>query len=119
MEFLNDNHKERFEKLMLKGNISKTDKERYIGMYVISGDEYLFDKIEDLYNFDDRCYIVDFVEDKLKFKRDLSTSEKAIMTFAFDIFTGENNIGINDLFSVLDIQNRQLILNAIKYRYIR
>lgn len=124
MEFINAKHKERFEEIMRRGDISPNDKERSIGMYVISGNEYLYKQIEDLYDFQERWFKVDLVEDengntKIKFESDyLSSSEKAMMTFVFDVYSGRNNIGINELFSSLDIQNRQLILNAMKYRYI-
>ncbi|HFF9318011.1 TPA: DUF6075 family protein [Clostridium perfringens] len=123
MNFLNKEHEERFNELIKRGKgIYLSDIERIVSMYIMSGNEDLYSKSKELYNFSKGEFIFDLEEDergnfKVQWKRPLSSSEKKLMLLSFDMFSGNNNVGIDELFSVLDRNNKELALRAIAMRY--
>lgn len=121
MKFINKEHEERFNYLIGRG-ISETDIERVPGMFIMSGNKELFDKANELFDFEKSRYRVEYKEGedgirKIHFERPLSSSEKRLMILAFDMYSGSNNIGVDELFSCLDRRNRELALRAIAMRY--
>ena len=123
MNFINKEHEERFNNLVGRGRgVSINDIERVPGMYIMSANEDLFHKVDSLYNFDKGRFRIDIVEDeqgnlKPKFRIPLSSSEKKMMLLAFDMYSGNDSLGINELFSSLDSSNREIVLSAIMMRY--
>lgn len=123
MKFLSKEHEERFNELMKRGRgVSSSDIERIIPMYIMSGNNDLYSKSKELYDFAKGEFIFDLKEDengnfKIQWKRPLSSSETKLITLAFDLFGGNNNVSVFELFNVLDRRNTELVLNAIKYRF--
>ena len=121
MKFMSEKHQERFEMLMKKGNIRDWDKERYIPMYIFSGNDDLFRKVDDLFDFKKGIFKlhseVNENGETERYFRPLSTSEKNLTWLAFDIFSGESNISVYRLFNSLDSNNRRLALLAIEQAF--
>lgn len=123
MNFISAEHKGRFEDLMSRGRgISINDIERVAPMYLMSANVDLFYKANDLYDFAKGEFIVDVIVDnegnlKAKFKESLSSSERRMMLLAFDMYSGNDNVSVNELFSCLDSNNREIVLRAIAMRY--
>lgn len=122
MKWLNDKHEMRFEKLSkCEYGYWSDDVEKNVAMYIMSGNEGLYNKSNELYNFAKDEFIFDLEEDgdgyRIKWRSPLSSSERKLITLAFDLFSGNDNVGIMELFSSLDSENRELALNAIIYRF--
>lgn len=122
MKFLNVEHEKRFEELCKRGRcIAQSDVENKVVMFIIAGNKDLYDKSNELYDFNRQEFIFDLKEEDGKFKivwrRPLSSSETKLITLAFDLFSFNNNVGVVELFNVLDSRNRDLALKAIEYRF--
>lgn len=122
MNFINEKHEERFKELTK--NIGLTDRERRVAMYILSGNSDLYSNVSSIYDFKDGYFKMDLDEDEkgntvIKWKIPFSSSEKALVTLAFDLFSGNSTIGVYDVFRSLDIQNRELALSALRYAFIR
>ena len=123
MRFLNEEHEKRYNELIEKGEISQGDEERKIVMFVFAGNEALYKKAEELYDFKDGYFKFDLDYDEkgnkiIKWLVPLSSSERVLATLAFDIFSANNNVGVHELFRVLDSCNTRLALNAIAEAYL-
>lgn len=126
MNFLNEKHKERFQELMRRGDISINDMERVPGMYILSGTDDLFRKANDIYDFEKGWFKVDIkcceecnsreVEWE---KASLSSSQEKLATLAFDIYSARSHVGVCELFRILDQDNVKLAMNAISMKYLR
>lgn len=121
MEFLNKEHKEKYEELIKRGNI-KGDIEREIVMYIIAGGSDLYTKADKLYDFKENRFIFDIEEneegkEEIIWKASLSSSQERLMLLALSLFGGRNHVGVVELFRVLDSNNKRLALNAISMRY--
>lgn len=121
MEFLNEQHKERFEELMKRGKISNKDIERTVPMYIISGNQDLYSRICKMYDFKENQFIFDFKEEDdekyIAWNASLSSSQEKLMLLAFSLFSGRSHVGVVELFRSLDSTNKELAMNAIKYFY--
>ena len=123
MKFMNEKHEERYNDLMKRGKgVRPEDWERIPVMYVLSGNEDLYDKANDLYDFKTGYFKVEYVEDekgnnKVTWGIPLSSSERVMTTLAFDIFAGEYNVSVHELFRVLDSNNTRLALRTIELAY--
>lgn len=122
MNFINERHEKRFNELTK--NIGLTDRERRVAMYILSGNSDLYNNVDSIYDFEDGYFKMDLAEDEkgntiIKWKIPFSSSEKALVTLAFDLFSGNSTIGVYDVFRSLDIQNRELALSALRYAFIR
>ena len=123
MDFLCIEHKKRFEDLknrVKKFNVS--DREENVVLFIIAGNQDLYNKAEKLYNFQEREFFIDVLSDekgnfKIEWKIPLSSSEKNLITLAFDLYSANNNIYVYNLFSTLDTNNFELALRAITYRF--
>ena len=123
MKFIDNEHEKRFEELKNRNkNFSINDIERASALYIISANEELFCKSKELYDFEKEEFIFDLEKDekgnyKIKWKTPLSSSEKNLITLAFDLFSSNNNIGVMQLFNTLDKNNIEIALRAIAYRF--
>lgn len=121
MEFLDKEHEERYSILLERADI-KGDIERESAMYIISGNRDLFLKSNKMYDFRNDNFIFNFQADengtvKILWKASLSRAEEKLMLLAFSLYSGRNYVGVVDLFSVLDKNNKRLAINAINRAY--
>lgn len=121
MNFLNAEHKERYDELVRRGRISG-DIEREVVMYVISGNSDLYSRINKLYDFKKNQFIFEFEEnedgqEEVCWKASLSSSQEKLMLLALSLYSGRNYVGVVELFRVLDKNNKALALNAISIMY--
>lgn len=120
MEFINNKHEKRFEKLIERANIGSSDIERYSLFYLIAGNEDLYNQVDKIYNFNKR-QLQDRNEDEegnLYFPcLMLCSSSKRILNLAIQLYNDTNNQKVSDTFSGLDMNNFLLCINAITYRF--
>lgn len=123
MNFISIEHKERFEILKRRGRcFDDSSIEKWVVLFIIAGNKELYDKVNELYDFNKEEFIFDIVKDdrenfNIKWKTPLSSSEKNLITLAFDLYSANNNICIYELFAPLDSNNLKLALESIKYRF--
>ncbi|WP_195245632.1 DUF6075 family protein [Clostridium celatum] len=124
MKFMSQEHEQRYEELMKRGRgVRPEDCERIPVMYILSGNKDLYYKADDLYDFKKGYFKLNRVEDergntRVKWLVPLSSSERVMTTLAFDIFSGEDNVGVHELFRVLDRYNTRLALRTIELAYM-
>lgn len=119
--FINEEHKEKYEELIRRGNIGN-DIERAVAMFVISGGRGLYSKADKLYDFKKNEFIFDIKENEdgekeIWWKASLSSSQEKLMLLAFSLYCGRDNVGVVELFRALDDNNIRVALNAISLRY--
>lgn len=126
MNFIGTKHEERFKQLMKRGKgVALGDMSRIPVMYILSGNENLYRKAEKIYDFSKGYFKLkskyicgECRRQEIEWEASMSSSEERLTTLAFDIFSGSSNVGICELFRVLDRSNTQLALHAISLAYV-
>ena len=121
MSFVNAEHKERYEELLRRGRIDR-DVERCVVMYIVSGNDDLYSKVNELYDFKKNQILFDLKEsengeEEILWKAYLSSSQEKLMLLALSLYSGRNHVGVVELFRTLDSNNKKLALNAISMRF--
>lgn len=110
-------HLERFQSMM--GNIAPDDKERSALFFIIAGVDGLFNRREEIYNFNKRQLNLNFNGDGDVIDNDLflSSSEAGLLKLGIQLYNTNGTATFHDVFRSLDIQNTNLAINAIRIRY--
>lgn len=111
--FLDEQHEERFSKLVIEDDLEVQDLERHALFYIISGNQELYAN---------RYSIYDFQKHMLRDRRlinKLSSSGRQLVKLGINLYNdyAQKNVNVCSLFSILDEQNRQIALNAICLRF--
>lgn len=116
MIFLDNIHKNNYAKLMSLARINSNDIEREALFYIISGNDDLFKKCKYIYNFEENCIISNVLTSN---KVDLTTSSKALIRLAFNLYNGfkDNNTDPLNLFYSLDYSNYRIASYAMNIRF--
>lgn len=108
--FRDDQHKARFQAMWRKAARPAEDLEWRSALYVLAAieKEGLSDCVQDGYiDFDALYQLAD----------GWSTSEKALCRLANELYNGHGNLAISELFSNLDQENKDVVLEALRLRY--
>ncbi len=109
------NFKERYDKLIEKDGTGKGDNEREALFYILAGNTDLYSKAEYIYNFKERIITPECLEGETI---DLCSSSRKLVKLAYNLFNSFP-ADVIDTFYVLDEDNFNLALNAIKLRFNR
>ena len=121
IKFINDEHKERFNKCIEHDRTYEYDFERKSLFYILSGNDDLYIRIEDIYDFEDRNINLDFILNK---SHELSSAARKMLSLGLNLY---NNFKYRDfdlsdystleLFSGLDKYNFELCIRALRIRF--
>ena len=118
MKFLNSEHLENFKTLLKEDNTHPRDCERQSLFYIISGNEDLFQKRKQLYNFKDNCVRLNCLTER---SVDLSSSAEALVRLGFNLYNNYEDKYTNplEIFYNLDADNYSLAMESINIRFNR
>jgi len=111
--FLFPDHEEQYQKLIQRDGTNPSDVERKAMFYIFAGNQDLLNKVEILYDFEERM-----IRPECFRSIDLSTSAKDLVELAFNLYNNYYCGTVVEMFSYLDQQNRRLAIEAIKMRFI-
>jgi len=111
INFLNDEHKRRFEVLTAAGQVSVRDIERVAMFYIWAGNVDLYRKSAALYDFDERLIRNDWDE-----RADFSSGAQGLVCLSFNLYNGYP-ANVYNIFGCLDTENRKLAIRAISIRF--
>lgn len=127
MEFIDEDHEEKFNALMKNDNARDTDAERKALFYIISGNEELYFQRDKIYNFKShQIGLENYIEGKIM----LSGGTNRMLYLGYHLYNGFNferidenkkdyDLSINDIFSGLDINGYKVCTNALHIRFGR
>ena len=107
------NFEERYNKLIEKDGTSEGDTERKTLFYILAGNTDLYAKADHIYNFKERLITPECLEGETI---DLCSSSRKLVKLAYNLFNSFP-ADVIDTFYVLDEDNFNLALNAIKLRF--
>lgn len=115
--FLNMNQEERFNELVLRDGTSLKDVERRALFFIFAGNEDLFNKVNNFYDFEENSIRLEGFEEV-----DLTGSARGLVELAFNLYNDYEHLekpmqSIVYLFGGLDDKNFELALQAIKIRF--
>lgn len=111
MRFVDQNHKNKFFKLIKEGHVLQYDVERQSLFYILSANQELWDHIHDIYDFEEH----DIKSDALD-KLSLSSPARSMLKLGYKLFNGackEYN-DVSHVFSKLDIENFEVCMYAVR-----
>ena len=112
---MNQEHKEKFAKLLHKDHTNLADNERRALFYIISGNEDLFSMVNYLYDFEEHCINLEVLEEG---PVSFSSSTKSLILLGFNLFNSSNSADVSECLSVLDEENLNLAIEAVKVRFL-
>ncbi|WP_415465241.1 DUF6075 family protein [Clostridium saccharoperbutylacetonicum] len=127
IEFIDEDHKEKFNELMKNDNARDTDVERKALFYIVSGNEELYFQRDKIYNFKShQIELGNYIEGKIM----LSGGTNRMLYLAYHLYNGFNferidenkkdyELSINDIFSGIDIKGYKVCINALNIRFGR
>lgn len=116
MQFLNNQHKKRFIKLIKADGIHHNDVERKSLFYIIAGNDDLYQKRNHIYDFNNNWINIECLDSKCI---DFSTSSKALIRLGFNLYNGytdEYTSPLELLYS-LDAENYYLAVSGCDIRF--
>ena len=116
MSFLNEIHKQNFEKLSKQIKLNVMDGERSALMYIISGNTDLYNKRNSIYNFDEN--VLKFTTFR-KCSNDFCSSSKSLIRLGANLYNGYSDKYTNplNLLMNLNYDNCNLAINALYLRF--
>lgn len=111
LEFMDQQHKDNFNRLMTEAKVSSGDMDRVAMFYVIAGNTDLMNKVRALYDFKNKEIYLDWAE-----RADFSGGARRLVALAFNLFNGYETNPYNT-FGILDCENRELAHRAIRVRF--
>lgn len=113
--FLNSKHKKRFINMIKIDNMSVSDIERASLFYIISGNDYLYDKRKYVYNYDDHSINLDFKDSDVEF----SSGIHSLIKLGFNLYNGwaDEDTTPFKLLANLDYDNLNLARYALMVRF--
>ncbi len=113
IHFFDNEHADRCESLIQRDNTAYKDQERNAMFYIIAGNE-------ELYRLQDNIY--DFAEHSIKpevLETPFCSSTLALIRASFSLYNGDYfKADIAESFYSLDKENSQLLIEALKIRYL-
>ena len=100
--------------LIKRDRTPSKDIERRAMFYIFAGNKDLFDKVDSLYNFEERHIIPECLEGSIS----LSAVETSLISLAFNLYNGYP-ADVKDVLYPLDGENFDLALNAMAVRFSR
>lgn len=110
--FLFPEHQERFEQFIQQDGTHPKDRERQALFYIFAGYRDLGDRIDHFYDFEGRM-----IRPEGFGEVDLTSSSRALVELAFNLYNNYECGTVVDLFASLDERNRRLAVEAIKIRF--
>lgn len=107
--------KEIFQFLSKRGKVHPDDKERNALFLIVSRNKDLFDKVNHIYDFQENVILPDCIDSD---DVDFSSSSRALLKLGFNLYNGYP-ADIHEVFSLLDEDQTDTALEAIRYRYSR
>ena len=121
IKFLNNEHKERFNKCIEQDGTYEYDFERKSLFYILSGNDDLYRRIEDIYDFDDRSINLDVILNK---SHELSSAARKMLSLGLNLYNNFKYKDFNssdystlELFAGLDEFNFELCIRALRIRF--
>jgi hypothetical protein len=116
MSFLNETHRQNFEKLSKQVALEVMDGERSALMYIISGNTELFNKRASIYDFDEN--ILKFTTFR-KSPNDFCSSSRSLIRLGANLYNGYSDKYTNplNLLMNLNYDNCNLAINALYLRF--
>ena len=121
IKFLNNEHKERFNKCIEQDGTYEYDFERKSLFYILTGNDDLYRRIEDIYDFYDKSINLDFI---LKKGHELSSACRKMLSLGLNLYNNFKYIDFDlsdystlELFSGLDKYNFELCIRALRIRF--
>lgn len=117
--FLNDDQEKNFNELISQDKTNEKDVERKALFYIFAGNEDLYNKVNNFYDFEENSIRLEGFEEV-----DLTSSSRSLVELAFNLYNNYSHLdkemkSVLDLFGDLDIENFELALQAIRVRFNR
>ena len=106
-------HEQRLQELLAKDKTHPKDMERKAMFYILSGNDDLYSKVHHIYDFQENSIKSECLESD---NVDLSSSARRLINLAFNLYNGLP-ADVSDTFYLLDEDNSQLAIEAIKLRF--
>src|SRR5699024_11151407 len=103
---------ERLIELLKKDKINDNDNERKAMFTIFAGNDELYSKIDDLYDFEERGININAFEEV-----DLSSGTYQLVKLAFNLYVCQNEANVAEVFRSLDSENYKLAKKAIDVRF--
>ena len=115
--FLNEEHENKYNRLKNKCNCNHSEVNAL--MYIIAGNEVLYNKSNCIYNFDENMLNINFNSEG---EPDLSglylsSSARALLNLGIQMYNGSSSQNVFETFCYLDEDNSKLAINCIKMRF--
>ena len=107
------NFEERYKELIERDGMNQGDTERKSLFYILAGNTDLFMKVNYIYDFKERAITPECLDSD---EVDFCSSSRKLVALAYNLFNGFP-ADVIDTFYVLDEDNFNLALNAIKIRF--
>lgn len=107
-------HEDRFNELVKRDNTAEDDLERRSLFYILSGNLDLYNKVDYIYDFDERKIKSECLESE---EIDFCSSSRKLIKLGYNLYNSSNSADVIDTFYILDDDNFELALNAIKLRF--
>jgi len=115
ISFLNGIHEARFNECIKRDETGSGDVERIALFYILSGNSDIWSKgIDNIYCFKENGIKINSLK-----KLFLCSSSNKLVKLAFNLYNGiaTKNMDPRSLFSSLDNDNLQLVINSLKIRF--
>lgn len=106
---------DRFSQLLERDGTHHGDTERKALFYILAGNDDLYNKVDYIYDFEDNSINTDCLESE---EVDFCSSSRKLIKLAFNLYNSYP-ADVIDTFYLLDNNNFNLALNAIKLRLNR
>lgn len=115
--FINEEHEKRYKKLKSKSRCNHSEFNSL--MYIIAGNEQLYNKVNSIYNFKENKLNLSFNDEGEPYLGDLwlSNSESALLRLGIQMYNNGTKQNVFDTFCSLDEYNCVLAINCIKIRF--
>lgn len=108
-------YKKKFAKLLQRDNTNFADKERRALFYIIAGNDELFKLVNHLYDFEEHCIKSDVLESKEIL---FTSATRELVRLGFNLYNDYNPADVSGCLSVLDEENLNLAIEAIRIRFL-
>lgn len=112
MNFLNQNHKNRFFEIINEDGTDLNDLNRKSLFYIISGNDELFNNRHYIYDFNKRWIVPDNLG-----QVSFSKISLALIELAYNLYNNFSSGSISNIFEVLDKDNFKLAVEGLKVRF--
>lgn len=110
----------RYEELLQRASVKTGDQEHKALFYILAGNEELYNKINNIYDFNQGMIkhdLLEINEDSPDYITEPSSSGTKLLKLAFNLYNSQNKADVCDTFAGLDSNNFELAIQAIKIRF--